>query len=590
MLCAAALLCACSNEIGTGDNNSEGEEGKLTSVTLSVSSATGITTKGLSDNKENIIHSLYVLAFQPDKTDFTTYKLAYIADGKKVAAASGSENQKFSFDLRCSLSGQADTKLLLVANYNPYLQVTTGNTYEDVQKTLNTSVGVETGAGPAFADNGIPMFGFAGEAPFSPENLPTKPLKITSNMQLTANLLRAVARVDVGVGTYNTGQGDWTKGSVNFNLTEVYVFKPQNRYSLLPLRDNLGYATDGTPSVTAPSPAGIPFGTYFKYDKTAITNSTYCKAEIYIPEVDFEGGRVYDAKHTDRMALVIGGTYNSRLNYYRIDFTDQPTNQEGTALQNVLRNKIYRYTITGVNQPGYANADAAYHGKPVGLSFTTEIAAWETGTVSSPAPDMFVRMNFEGINGSEKSGTITESGTSKTVTVKEKNKSGFTTDNGPVKTMLQYNNLLGEADDNTYNGTGNGGKYLDVQDAFDREGPYARLIIAPGNATEAIKWRSTEANPKDKRILDAKKACWDYRGQGQSDWRLPRLSELYLIWLNRLTINQSKGFTSLGSSGVTYWSGTEGKNDQAYAVNAAGEITLHAKTQQYSVRCVREVR
>ena len=92
------------------------------------------------------------------------------------------------------------------------------------------------------------------------------------------------------------------------------------------------------------------------------------------------------------------------------------------------------------------------------------------------------------------------------------------------------------------------------------EGPYPTLIIAPRQRIRrCCMAKHTGGRPKEDRILDAKKVCWDYRGQGQSDWRLPRLSELMLLWMNKVTINSSKGFTSLGESGETYWTGSEGK-------------------------------
>ncbi len=575
-LCVAVLLSACSHEIQTGGGGS----GELTTVTLSVNptgNEQSLITKGMTTDQENSMHILYILAFQPDKNAPGTYTLAYKAVGKEVAGSSGGNGKNFSFTLRRSLSGQADTKLLLVANFNPFAQTDIGMTYEGVQTALTSG---ELVAGPAFADIGIPMFGFAG-------NSPDTPLEITEGMALSANLLRAVARVDVGVGTYQENTGTWNKTGVNFDLTHVYVFKPQNKYALLPSESNLQYNVQNAPSVTAPSPAGTLGSHYFEYTGSAITNATYCKSEIYLPEVAFNGGTVYDANNESRTALVIGGTYKGKTNYYRIDFTTVSANVAGTALQDVLRNHIYRYSITNVSLPGYATPEAAYSGKPIGLSFTASVTDWVTGTSSSPNPDMLVRMNLGGINGTIVEGTIMESGQLKPVTVKEKEK-GFTTDDGKVKTTLDYNNLLGEAADNLYNGVTNGGLYRSVQDAFNREGPYAKLVIAPDNAGSAVKWRSTS---KPNRVLDAKKACWEYRGQGHTDWRLPRLSELYLLWLNRVTINQSKGFTSLGGSGNTYWSATEGgQSDQAYAVNAAGEISLNAKTSTFSIRCVREIK
>lgn len=571
-LCAALFLCACNYE-----RIPDVEEGELMTVTLSAGPAAGeqnLTTKaGLTDTEENSIHDLYILAFQSDATG--TFFLKYYATGRSVSGGGGGQ---FSFSLRRSVSGAADTKLLLVANYNPYPMVNTGMTYEGVQAVLTSG----ELAAPAFVERGIPMFGFAG-------NSPDTPLEITDNMPpLSANLLRSVARVDVGVGTYDDQTGEWNKGSVNFDLENIYVFKPQNRYTLMPTLDNLKYATNGTPSVTGPSQTGNQSATYTLYP---VTNTFSSKAEIYLPEVVLKGGTVYDANHENRMALVIGGKYQNKTNYYRIDFTTERYNEVGIPLQNVLRNHIYRYSITNVSQSGYGSPEAAYAGRPVGLDFTAEMVDWQTEDLDSPAPDMFVRLNFQGINGTVVKDYMSESGVSKQFTILKK-KDFFKTDDGNTKYIpLNYSVMMGEVRDNTFNGVTNGGTYVDVDDALDREGPYPTLIIAPDNASESVQWRSTPAGtPIKDRLLDAKKVCWDYRGQGQSDWRLPRLSELMLLWMNKATINSSKGFTSLGDSGETYWTGSEGKNDQVYTVNRDGEIKLVSKSESYKVRCVRQVR
>lgn len=566
-LCAVLLLCACSNEIEKGGGSETVAE--TVAVTFSVNATTGgqpLTTKSMTESQENSVHTLYILAFQPDGGG--TYRLKYNASG----TATGTAGQ-FSFTLRRSVSGVADTRLLLVANHNPFALVSSGMTYEGVQAVLKSR---ELGTAPAFADTGIPMFGFAG-------NSPDTPLAITKGMApLTANLLRAVARVDVGVGTYDTGSGTWNKGSVPFDLTDVIVYKPYNRYALLPVEANLSYNSDThIPSVTAASPAGTPSATNNTYTGTAITSATYCSAEIYLPEVALAGSKVYDVDHENRTALVIGGHYNGSgsKSYYRIDFTTEETNTETAALHDVLRNHLYRYSITAVTKPGYSSADDAYAGKGIDLIFTTaSITPWETGTSASVKPNMLVRMDFNGENGTVKTGGAG------TVSAK---KDKWSNQDGKQWDALDYNTLLGEAVDNLYTGLTNGGYYNTAANAFDREGPAPKLVIAPENAGQAV-WKTGSGTS---RVLNAKKLCRDYRGQGRSDWRLPRLSELYLLYLNRVTIESSKGFTPLGGTGtITYWSASEKDETNAWTVNSTGTVTASPKTTTCHVRCVREIR
>lgn len=94
ILCAAVLLCACSNEIGIGKDEVGGKESELTTVTLSVGTAAGahaFTTKGLSNAEENAIYDLYILAFQLDEAG--AYRLKYYATGTPANDGSG----QFSF-------------------------------------------------------------------------------------------------------------------------------------------------------------------------------------------------------------------------------------------------------------------------------------------------------------------------------------------------------------------------------------------------------------------------------------------------------------------------------------------------------------
>ena len=75
------------------------------------------------------------------------------------------------------------------------------------------------------------------------------------------------------------------------------------------------------------------------YDNSYITNSTYCLGKIYLPEADLSWGTVFDGNHTNRLAIIVGGYYNSSadLSYYRVDFTNDVSGDK----MNILRNHVY---------------------------------------------------------------------------------------------------------------------------------------------------------------------------------------------------------------------------------------------------------
>lgn len=44
----------------------------------------------------------------------------------------------------------------------------------------------------------------------------------------TVSLVRAVARVDIGIGTKNADNNTWNKGGVPFDMTQVQIWKDGN--------------------------------------------------------------------------------------------------------------------------------------------------------------------------------------------------------------------------------------------------------------------------------------------------------------------------------------------------------------------------
>lgn len=212
--------------------------------------------------------------------------------------------------------------------------VAVGQTYGQVRTALTSDM-----FGKLFADGGaIPMW---GESPIVTIAEATPDIHV--------NLHRAIARIDVGVGTFDENAPVPTWGGLaNFTMTSATVVRPNNAYAVIPAAANVDAAHDPT----APTVVGMPYtiadsATTFTYSGSSIYES------IYIPEAE-----IVDTPYADRMAMVVGGHYNGSadVQYYRVEFR-----QSDGALIDVVRNHLYRFDITQVHGPGLHTIEDAYN-------------------------------------------------------------------------------------------------------------------------------------------------------------------------------------------------------------------------------------
>lgn len=148
---------------------------------------------------------------------------------------------------------------------------------------------------------------------------------------------------------------------------------------------------------------------------------------------------------------------------------------------------------------------------------------------------------------------------------------------------------LGEVAEN------NNGNYVNVDlpttgSMFDKWTPfmkadpfYPSLAVAKGLAAGGgeVPWKDTETG-----VLTAKQACSEFREGGYKDWRLPRVSEIYII-------TYPENF--VGGTSKVYWTATEYDATQSFATRIISEngvpVFYPAKTSKedtYYVRCVRD--
>lgn len=426
---------------------------------------------------------------------------------------------------------------------------------------------------------------------------------------LSVKLLRAVAKVDIGVGTYNASKNTWSNSGANkipFTLSSV-----QLRGSKLKIRWYFDIDKDTFDSsvntVKKASVTGIGTQTtkHLTYDKTIVDN-LYITNDIYMTESALSGRR-YDGNHLGRPRLIIGGRYeNGPVTYYRIDFSGLDGGSKDFFTSDILRNHLYRFTINSVSGPGQSTDDAADQVVREDLSFSSTIEPWTTGKTETPNQQTGYYMNYGGLNGS-----VTSTPATGDIRIKDPEWRGRQWDNSSKNFTLlfDYDTFYGEAenyfghwpgnDPGIYNGdlyaSGNGevDKDNSIYAALKTEGAYPKLMIASNNLTDIqgnsrFAWKTGKA-------LTAFDMCRSYNGGEYGDWRLPRLSELALMYANRTELEALNGFEPFGENAV-YWSGSEygvgkqGKSSQAWTFrfSATDVFQQEEKSTKHLIRCVRQ--
>lgn len=557
-------------------------------VTLSVSAARSgpSSPAALLPAGQDKISSVYVLQFTSGSGagPAASEKLLYVAEGKWNGT-----KRKYEATLLKSGGSRDLYRVVILANIDGgFLYTLYGKTYSEIQQLCLSSM---ISGGPLSFDPaaGIPMFGVARR---------NVPFEVGAGTDIgEVQLLRSVARVDVGIGRYNGDSEEWERNGVDFNMTDIQVWKAGQRYAWMPLAGNYSYNAAGYPSVTvASSVEGDLSASAWIYADSDISSSLYCRNTIFLPETALSG-HVFDADHTNRPAIIVGGYYprnSGTKSWYRIDFT-----RSGTSIDlDILRNHLYRFTITKVEDVGYGNATDAYNSKPEKISFSATVEPWKAGVTAAPPGMIGVRMFYRrGVTEDAVVGRV------KAKTTVWQGRVGFTYG-------YDYNNFYNEGR-NYYDQMGgpakfNGDLYPYAKggengrfSALNTEGVYPNLMVSndvyalAGNDT--IAWKDT-AN----QVLTAFNLCRDYEGLGYTDWRLPRLSELALMYLNRSTLQSEFGFEPF--SGV-YWSGSEYTDTEALSLKRASEawaldfggtttetVLVHRpKWTSLRVRCVRQL-
>lgn len=576
------LAGACQND----DRYDVPQNDRPVLVEFSVATSGINDASGSSTDTDARITSIYILQFNATGESYGT--LRYVAKGTDTSGG------KFTATLLQSIGTDDNYKLVILANLPDYgfLYGMYGKTYDEVQQACLSAESIS----PLVFDetHPFPMFGVVNGG---------ASVQVKEKTQYAGNteLIRAVARVDLGIGTKKTnpdGTVSWTNTGSNkqpFVMTEIQIWKAGKRYACMPASGKFHWesVTGGnvTNRIVIDSPSAASGGTAtMTYDNSYITNSTYCLGKIYLPEANLSWGTVYDGNHTNRLAIIVGGYYNSSadLSYYRVDITNDVSGDK----MNILRNHVYQFTIKKVEAAGYGTAELAYNSKPKNLGFEATVEPWTEGQKSSVPSIQGYYLSYQGFNGWNVDWTYA-AGSSQRIPQKL-----YYWINSRM--TFDYNSFYKEGNKFYYpniQGGQNGELYATVADALKYEGTFPNLMVSGDDmvdesGNETIPWKTGTT-------LTAFDLCRSLEENGYDDWRLPRLSELAFIYVNQESLKALRGYTPLSGS---YWCGSEylvanatdeqrKKSDWAWAVDftgANGYASWHLKTAKLKIRCVRQ--
>ena len=349
------------------------EDGEAVSMTLSVMvpGPSVAATRSLKEADECSLRQVDVFVFRVEgQQEYFAYHVA----GVNIEDSEGT-TKRFLVELKKSVEGELN-RIVVIANAaaevkDALAQATPGVTKEEMLGKIVFSTQQRWNTTSSAAFTPLPMWGEQSQ-----------PLKITGEttgeMLGTISLLRALARIDLGV---NYSAGSFQGLGKTFRIRDVKVYNANALSTIAPAAANFDpkqlrvlrpTLASGT-TVVKPALA-------YRHD---VADFAF-EREIYVGEADIKTKKNRD----DRFCLVIGGYYTAdgaventtAETWYRVDFfagAPDSTSEEDIASNcyDILRNHRYRLNIRSVKGPGYDTEEEAFNSQPVNLE--TEILAWE---------------------------------------------------------------------------------------------------------------------------------------------------------------------------------------------------------------------
>lgn len=358
-------------------------DGTITLVLQAPAMESGNAMRQMTADQESAVSAdkLYVLVFKTKNNsvdlDEPNEQYAYTAKVASVTRLTDKNQYEAKIRLKAD-DATTPYRLVLITNcdFDP-TALSPGMTKSQVfaSESLKKSF---TAKWPTDANARIPMWGESNTRRIT-ENVTFGDCK-DDNSTNRIHLVRSLARVDVGLNFGAAFTSETAKPNEQFKLQSVRVYRMANSFIIPGTQSNTFHKDaqgkkdpkivlpDPTPTMAADTKPLI-------FDKVSDPEKATVR-EIYIPERDKGTNR------NDRPCLVIGGLYNGKPTYYRLDFIKKPTTaspqDQATALD-ILRNHRYRFNITKVTGPGSDSPEEALLTEPINIAF--DVVVWNDGEI-----------------------------------------------------------------------------------------------------------------------------------------------------------------------------------------------------------------
>ena len=384
-LLLALLTAGCVADRNVSDCITEGEEVEL-EFALQVP-ALETSLRQLSADQEKQINSIQVLVFNTDGiTDEAQETFAYEAPVKSFETSTTDGYTR----IRCGLKATAKPmRIVCIANHKFDATTLGEGTKKEVilnDAKLMKMLFTEKWPNTPNSNYYIPMWGESDAQPVSRTTKFNSCEASNNGKSNTKNegvihLVRALARIDVGVKFADDPTSEKVTGSETFKIRSVRVYRYAQSMFVTGTQATtfrqMGANREPLPHTPADMTAAKDDNPLlFEADNAGVDG--YIR-NIYIPEISNEG-----KDKTARTCLVIGGYYNgsTKETYYRVDFIKRENGKPEdkiTKQLDVLRNHRYRFNITDVKGPGTSNPGEALITEPVNIS--CDVVVWDEADI-----------------------------------------------------------------------------------------------------------------------------------------------------------------------------------------------------------------